>query len=155
MTSYPLTSALAGQMASKWGEKNPTVDTGSIDDFSHLVLPLPRRFPVNHSIPKCVYVLFTTKKCLFALNVQTQSWLSVNSGGSGSGVGLHPHMLVPVHWLFWACCATGCFVFRVKIETFMFFIIYIRQMSDYITFWKYPILFFQTFNINKITYTIV
>lgn len=54
-------------MASKWGEKSPTVDTGTIDDFSHLDLPLPRRFPVDRSIPECVYVCLQPS----ALNVQT------------------------------------------------------------------------------------
>lgn len=61
VTLYPLTWALAGQMASKWGEKNPTVDTGTSDGFSPLVLPLPRRFPVNESIPECVYVCLQPK----------------------------------------------------------------------------------------------
>lgn len=41
------------------------MDTGSIDDFYHLVLPLPRRFPVQRSIPKHVCLL-TTKKVFSA-----------------------------------------------------------------------------------------
>lgn len=72
-------------MASKWGEKSPTVDTGTIDDLSHLDLPLPRRFPVNRSIPECVYVCLQPS----ALNVQTQPWLWVGGGG---GEGLCPHV---------------------------------------------------------------
>lgn len=47
MTLRPLTSALAGQTASEWGEKNPAVDTGT-HDIS---------YTVNHSIPaKCVFL---------------------------------------------------------------------------------------------------
>lgn len=76
------------------------MDTGINDDFSHLVLSLPRCFPVYTSIPECVYVY--NQKCLFAPNVQTQSRLSVcggSSGGGGGGGGLCPHVLVPVHVL--------------------------------------------------------
>lgn len=63
VTCCPLTSAPAGQMASRWGEKNPTVDTGTSDD-PDFVPTLLRSFPVNYLIPKCVYVYNQNcKKC--------------------------------------------------------------------------------------------
>lgn len=127
VTSCPLTSALAGQTASKWGEKNPTVDTGT--NYFHLFLP-------------CVYnqnVSFCTKYSDTVLVVSVWWWR----------VSMSTHVGPSALWLFgFLCCSpdgspsTGCFLWK-QIQchpgvnrNFLTFMVFhnLFCISDYITF---------------------